>query len=236
MLEKLKAMPTYFKVLLGVTFLFLIYMSARSGSGPLSHSSSESGEGDDVFGARTEHAAPNQETKDQLIAKFESQSAQLMSSAQECHDQSTAASQQAVMNGMMPSEAPCMQNYARWISQVALLQTYIARLKSGNMNITVCEANGNISGCQGLEASAPPSSYGERETSSNGDRETAATDDWDRGAIRGTSIYVDRYGERHELTTAPYYFEDTTHGTYVPSNSPTPPDNQENYVPMTQTH
>ena len=127
-----------------------------------------------------------------------------------------------------------MQNYPQWIAQGALLQTYIQRLKTGNMNLTVCEANANVRGCQGLEASAPPSSVGEGGTSSNGDRENEATDRWDRGAIRGTSIYVDRYGEKHELATAPYYFEDVVHGTYIPSNSPTPPDNAGDYVQMTQ--
>lgn len=228
MLEKLKAMPTYFKVLLGVTFLFLIYMSARSGSGPLPHSTSEPDEGGDVFGQRAERATLNKETKGQLIAKYEAQMSEISADFQKCQDSSIAAAQQAALNGMMPTESECTQQYPQWISQQALLQTYVARLKSGNMNMTVCEANANMRGCQGLEASAPPSS--------NGDREMAAMDNWDLGAIRGHSIYVDRYGEKHELPTAPYYFEDTTHGTYVPSNSPTPPDNQENYVLMTQTH
>lgn len=232
MREKLKAMPAFFKVMLGLTFLFFAYAIARNGPGPIPNSASSSGGA--VFEPQAERASLDEDTKGRLIAKYEAQMAQISAAVQKCHDDSVAAAQQAALNGMMPMESECTQHYPQWISQQALLQTYVARLKSGNMNMTVCEANAGMSGCQGLEASAPPSSYGERGTSSNGDRETEATDNWDRGAIRGTSIYVDRYGQKHELATAPYYFEDTVHGTYVPSNSPNPPDNTENYVPMTQ--
>lgn len=238
MLSQLKAMPTYVKVALGVMLVLLVYASGRPrpSPGPTSDNSLSGlfGLDRDSDKPRSGHAALDENSKSQLIAKYEAQAAQIYAATVKCHDESVAASQQAAMNGMMPGESPCTQNYPQWVAQTALLQTYIARLKSGNMSITVCEANGNMRGCQGLEASAPPSSVGEGETASNGDRETEATDRWDRGAIRGTSIYLDRYGEKHELRTAPYYFEDTVHGTYVPSDSPNPPDNSENYVPMTE--
>jgi hypothetical protein len=234
MWAKLKAMPTYGKVILGVVFLFFVYVSGHHGRRPTPSPFIGPGPNGEDDGPRAERASLDENSKSQLIAKYEAESAQIMASVQKCHDDSVAAAQNAAMNGMMPGEAPCTQNYPQWMARGALLATYIQRLKTGNMNLTVCEANANVRGCGALEASAPPSSLRDGETSSNGDRELEATDRWDRGAIRGTSIYVDRYGEKHELATAPYYFEDVVHGTYIPSNSSTPPDNAGDYVLMTQ--
>jgi len=44
----------------------------------------------------------------------------------------------------------CRQDLAQMNLGVIVLQTYIARLQTGNVSMTVCEANGGASGCESL--------------------------------------------------------------------------------------
>jgi hypothetical protein len=44
----------------------------------------------------------------------------------------------------------CRRDLAQMNLEVIVLETYIARLQTGNVNMAVCEANGGASGCESL--------------------------------------------------------------------------------------
>jgi hypothetical protein len=95
------------------------------------------------------------------------------------------------------------------------------------MNITVCEANVGLRGCESLQASAsaPPSS--------SDDDGTEAVENATRQGIRGTSLYTDETGETHELPTRNYYFRDRSTGQMIGSDQPYAPNNGRDYEKLT---
>jgi hypothetical protein len=59
------------------------------------------------------------------------------------------------MYGMIAGPGPlCEQQMPQWIIQVALLQTYITRLRTGDQAITVCQANPGLRGCEAWEVAS----------------------------------------------------------------------------------
>lgn len=67
----------------------------------------------------------------------------------------------------------------------------------------------------------------------NSDAALRSVDQYDRNAIQGNSNYTDQYGDQHSLPNSPYYYQNTTTGEYVPTETQTVPDNQNSYTPMT---
>ena len=168
------------------------------------------------------------------LANYESQMAKLQASMMACKEQEERVMQQrqqALMNSAGASmgnamEPACFQNWNQQIIQGALLQTYISRLQTGNMNLTVCQANPGLRGCEGVQIAS-----GAGGSSSGGDSDEGGR--YSRQAIRGNTIYTDEEGGTHELPTAPYYFKDKQTGEFVSSQFPTPPNNTHTYESMT---
>jgi hypothetical protein len=135
-----------------------------------------------------------------------------------------------LMNGgtSMMSELPCQQQMQQIAAQVAFVETEIYRLKSGDWRSTLFQIQG-IPQPGSSNGTAP--SYDRRSTA--GDDGTNAVDNWDRGAIRGTSLYRDENGETRELPTARYYYRNLETGQYVASESPNPPNDGQGYERMT---
>ena len=162
--------------------------------------------------------------KSQMVAQFEAQRMQITRQVQQClndtqrYQQAAAA---AAMNGQMVPPPQCSQQMAQWTAQEAYLETEIYKLNGGDPNATVREVSGI----------APSSGYSpsSRRSAGSSDDGTGAVEDWDRGAIRGTSIYTDEGGEQHELPTRSYYFRDRSSGEIVGSDHPYAPNNGRDY-------
>jgi len=223
-----KSMPVFPKILLAVLVLWVVYRVGVSHHST-DHTYPPQG-GDAVTPAREPESAPESApaprpggpaTAGQLD-RYQSQLAQLQAQMSDCDRQDTAFFQRTMASGTMGAPPACDQYKPQRIAQLALLVTYITRLQTGNMHITVCQANVGLAGCESLEASA--SSH-----SSGSDEGTSAADDFDRGYIRGHSIYKDENGEEHELPTRNYYFRDRASGELIGSDQPSPPNNTRNY-------
>jgi hypothetical protein len=219
-----KAMPLFPKILIVCLALGVIYIVGNhrddgggGGVSPLPTPVEERGT-DSAGGSRQE------------LAGYESQLSQLITRVNQCQAQVNAVMAEraaAVANGMMPGSGPaCEQSMPQWTVQWALLSTYIARLKTGNTHLTVCEANPGLRGCESLEASSRSSS------SSSSDDGTEVVERSTRQGIRGTTLYTVEGGEQHDLPTRDYYYRDRNTGQFVGSDSPNPPDNVHDYEPL----
>jgi hypothetical protein len=146
-------------------------------------------------------------------------------------EQSTRATNEmgaAAVNGViMNNRPPCEQYVNQWAMQLNVVNTEIYRLKTGDTHSSFNQLNG-VSPSSG--GGGAPSYYQPTTSSDDG---THAVDNWDRGAIRGTSMYKDENGEEKELPTADYYYHDLETGQYVPSDSSTAPNDGHDYEPMT---
>jgi len=67
----------------------------------------------------------------------------------------------------------------------------------------------------------------------NSDAALRSVDQYDRNVIQGNSNFTDENGDQHSLANSPYYYQNTNTGEYVPTETQTPPDNQNNYTPLT---
>jgi hypothetical protein len=67
----------------------------------------------------------------------------------------------------------------------------------------------------------------------NSDAALRSVDQYDRNVIQENSNFTDQYGDQHSLPNSPYYYQNTTTGEYVPTETQTVPDNHSDYVPLT---
>ena len=218
-----KTMPMFPKILIIVLALGVIYRVT------VNHHDSDNVRYDPTPSPDPGPAPRPEPDKSDLLARYQAQYNQVSTQANQCAQELQAYQAQmaeGAMNGVMPGAGPaCQQNLPQLTVQLALLQTYITRLQTGNMHITVCEANAGLQGCQAMEASSHSSS-------SPPDDGTEAVERATRQGIRGNTIYTDANGEEHELPTRDYYYRDRSTGQFVGSDSPNPPNNGRDYEPL----
>ncbi|HXN46746.1 MAG TPA: hypothetical protein VN893_08900 [Bryobacteraceae bacterium] len=219
-----KTMPLFPKILIVVLALGVIYRVSN-------HHDSDHVRYDPAPSPDPGPAPRPEPDASDLLARYQAQYNQVSAQANQCVQELQAYQAQmaaGAMNGAMPGPGPaCQQNLPQITVQLALLQTYITRLQTGNPRITVCEANAGLQGCQGLEASSHSSS-----SYSAPDDGTETVERSTRQGIRGTTLYTDANGEQHELPTRDYYYRDRNTGQFVGSDSPNPPDNGRDYEPL----
>ncbi len=212
-----KTMPVFPKILIVVLALGVIYRVT------VKHPDSDS--------VRYDPAPRPEPDNGDLLARYQAQYNQVSAQANQCAQELQAYQAQMAadaMNGTMPGAGPaCQQSLPNLTVQLALLQTYMTRLQTGNPRITVCEANAGLQGCQGLEASSHASS-----SYSHPDDGTETVERSTRQGIRGATIYTDANGEEHELPTRDYYYRDRNTGQFVGTGSPNPPNNGGDYEPL----
>jgi hypothetical protein len=156
------------------------------------------------------------------LAAFKAQQTQLMARVYQCEREMTQATNEmgaAAMRGQMVNNRPqCEQYMPQWTAQEAYLETEIYRIQTGDRTSSLR----TITGIPGDSDSSSRPSRGS-------DDGTGAVEDWDRGAIRGTSIYTDGDGGRHELPTRSYYFRDRASGQIIGSDQSSAPNDGRDY-------
>ena len=175
-------------------------------------------------GEAGDNSSSTGDQKSRMVAQYEAQRMQITRQVQQCMNDTQRyqqAAAMAAMNGQMVPPPQCSQQMAQWTAQEAFLETEIYKLNGGDPNATVRE----VSGIAASSGYAP----GSRRPAGSSDDGTGAVEDWDRGAIRGTSIYTDEGGEQHELPTRSYYFRDRSSGEMVGSDHPYAPNNGRDY-------
>jgi hypothetical protein len=163
--------------------------------------------------------------RQQQLQQWLAKQAQLISLMNQCKAEMTRVTQemqQAAMSGsgMMPAPPACEQNMPYWISQEALAETEIHRLQTGDTHSDVYD----VSGIQRPSTSSPAS-----HSSGSSDDGTAAVDNWDRAAIRGTTIYRSEDGTERELPTRDYYYRNRASGEIISSTQAEPPNDGRDY-------
>ena len=224
MLKRFNAMKPRTKIILGCLVAIFIYGAMQQPPPSPPPGPYVPGGG----GGGQAHNAPNNQNS-QLLAQFEAQRDELAPKVKGCMEEMNRARADmaiAAANGGMPSPPSCEQDMQQWAYQLNLAETEIYRLKTGDTHSSFNQLNG-VSPSTGGSA---PSYYHPTTPSDDG---TAAVDRWDRGAIRGTTMYKDEKGEEKELPTADYYYHDLETGQYVPSESSAPPNDGHDYQPMT---
>jgi hypothetical protein len=181
-------------------------------------------QGDSEDNGSSDNGSSIDEQKRRMVAQFEAQRMQITRQVQQCLNDTQRyqqAAAMAAMNGQMVPPPQCSQSMAQWTAQEAYLETEIYKLNGGDPNATVRQVSGI--------AESPGYGSGSRRSAGASDDGTGAVEDWDRGAIRGTSLYTDEGGEQHELPTRSYYFRDRSSGQIVGSDQPNPPNNGRDY-------
>jgi hypothetical protein len=237
MWEKLKALPLFVKVIIGffvgINAIGLVFVAIAPSPNPNPNPQPPENPGQQVVypngndpqgevnPANRRQQEASGDDKSQLIARYKAQMAQIWSQTQQCY-------QESLREIPMLTQPQCVQYYSQWSIQAGMLQTKIARLESGNPNITFCQANNFPRGCEGVQVASGSGSS----SSSGGSGGSSDDGNYDMQAIRGHTNYMDADGETHELPTAPYYFKDRQTGEFVPSPSPEPPNNTHTYEQM----
>jgi hypothetical protein len=220
-------MPVLAKILIGFAVLGVIYAVS------VSHHTSYERRSDYVTPSPTPDYERRAEPRpsygaNQQVAQYLSQIAQIKAQMDQCNAQNDAFAAR-MANGMATVEQypACNQNNAQWIPQMALLYTYVARLQTGNPNLTVCEANVGLRGCESMYA--PASASSSSSSSSSSDDTSAAVERASRQGILGQTIYTDGDGRQYELPTRDYYYRDRVTGETFGSNSSSPPNGVHEY-------
>ena len=231
MWARLKKLPMFVKIVIACFIGLAIYGAFQPKPRPDHTYYPESTPGPDS--GRTEpRYDPESNSNAQLIAQFQAEHDRLSGLATQCEQEMNAAQAQTAINaanGQMPSEPACLQQMEVWTAQMAALEAHIYRLRTGDSRTTVRQIAG-IPDSSGSTGGSSSSSAGES------DDGTGAVEDWDRGAIRGTTIYTDGAGYTRELPTASYYFHNRETGQDIPSDSPYPPNDGYDYDRLTPQH
>ena len=214
MLKKLKALPGRTKIILGCFLALFIYGAMQQPSPSPSGHYVPGPNGGGGYTPRLD------DQNQQLLAQFEAQRDELAPKVKACVEEQNRALQEtaaaAINGGMVNNQPACSQYLLQWGQQLDVAQTEIYRLKTGDTHSSFNQLNGVSPSSRG----SAPSYYRPSAPENDG---TAAVDRWDRGAIRGTTMYKDENGDEKELPTANYYYHDLETGQYVPSESSTPP-------------
>ena len=222
-----KPMPVLAKILIGFAVLGVIYsVSVRH------HPSYEQ-----RSSFVTPSPSPDEERRaaprppdgaDRQLAQYQSQLSQVMAQVNQCNAQNDAFAAR-MANGMATADQypACNQYDAQRTAQAALLVTYITRLQTGNPNLTVCEANIGLRGCESMYA--PASTSSSSSSSSSSDDTSATVERASRQGILGQTIYTDGDGRQYQLPTRDYYYRDRVTGETLGSNSSSPPNGVHEY-------
>jgi hypothetical protein len=233
MFKAIKAMPILPKFLLASLLLLGLHgLTHRRHAQPSDYESGHviaSSDNLNPHGARP-RATDEAELAQQYLARFKSQQTQLQARAKDCMAQMQQATNQmaiAAMNGQMMSARPaCEQYMPQWTAQEAYLETVIYQLQTGDVHSTMHQ----ITGVQVRQSNAP--SY-DRPSGDANDGGIGAVENYDRQAVRGTSLYDEEDGTEHELPTEPYYFRNRVSGQIVSSNLPDAPNDGHDYEALT---
>jgi len=253
MWQKFNALPTWAKITIACVIVLFIYGAAHQKSG-FDSRTVEQGFGPGPI---------SDDAKKQLLERLRERDAQLMGQYQQCQAQINQYMQQQVQSSQMGDEMmsppACQQNQQQVLTQALESEVQFYRVNTGDFHSTVREIIARVTGQSGGGASstgssdgsvgyyAPPGggaasyyspsggqspSYYTPFTGSN-DGGLAAVEQWDRNVIRENEMYTDQYGEQHELPSAPNYYQNNSTGEYVATPTQAPPDNQNNYTPLT---
>jgi hypothetical protein len=215
-----KKFPLIAKILVGLVVLVgigaIISQNRHHSSYSPSYSSSSTGtaNGGEIRTAATHRSSGDK--KGRLLAQYQAQYNQLNSQMTQCYQQMQAL----IATGGAP---PCEQYMGMWTAELAVAQTNVYRIQTGNYQATILEVTG---------VQVTPSSSGGLVKSSDVSGSDNGVGDWDRAELHGTSLYTDENGEQHELATANYYYRNKTTGDMVPTNTETPPDYQHDWEEM----
>lgn len=222
MWSKFKALPVVPKVLIIVLVLGILYKAGAS-SHHRNEGFSYASDNDGGFREASSESRSGGSANQQALAQFQSEQAQLQAQAAQCEQQMTAATNQqaaAAMNGQFYNPRPaCEAQMPAYIARESYLETEIYRLQTGDTHSSMTDITGVQVGSRG----DTPSS---RTRSNDG---TGAVEDWDRGAIRGNSMYQDEDGEQHELATQDYYYRERSSGRIIGSSQSEPPNDGRDY-------
>jgi len=224
MWSKFKALPVVPKVLIIVLVLGTLYIVGKgSQHRPYSGSMPYASDVDGDFRQASSESRSGGSANQQALAQFQAEQAQLQGQVAQCEQQMTAATNQqaaAAMNGQFYNRRPaCEAQMPAYIARESYLETEIYRLQTGDTHSSMTD----ITGVQVGRRGDTPSYRG---GSSDG---TGAVEDWDRGAIRGNSMYQDEDGQQHELATQDYYYRDRSSGQIIGSNQSEPPNDGRDY-------
>ena len=162
--------------------------------------------------AEVRHSSSSNRSR--LLAQYQGQENQIQAQMTQCY----AQMQQLIATGGAP---PCEQSMGLWNVELAVAQTNVYRIQTGNYQATIEQVTGmqvTPSASSGLVKSSDASDNG--------------VGDWTRAELHGTSLYADENGEQHELATANYYYRNKTTGDMVASETETPPDYQHDWQEM----
>lgn len=225
MWSRFKALPLFPKVLIIVLVLTVLYKAGgdsyqRTASGFTREAAGDS----EAFGRPSDAPARDDSGSRQALTRFQSEQAQLQARVAQCESEMTEATNRqaaAAMNGVLFRQPPpCEAQMPAYIAREAYLETEIYRLKTGDRTSSMQQITGVQVGARDDRRSSAPSRSGDG---------TEAVEDWDRSAIRGTSIYADEDGRQHELPTRDYYYRDRSSGSLIGSDQPTPPNDGRDY-------
>jgi len=210
--------PLFLKIFVGLVLLVgigaIISQNRHHNSYSPSYSSSTATAGGTEVRTATTRSSSGT-NKARLLAHYQGQYNQLNSQMTQCYQQMQAT----IATGSAP---PCEQSMPEWTAELAVAQTNMYRIQTGDYSATVV-------GVTGVQVSPSASGGLVKASEVNSDN---GVGDWDRAELHGTSMYTDGNGEEHELATANYYFRNKTTGEMVPSDTATPPDYQHDWEEM----
>jgi hypothetical protein len=211
--------PLFLKIFVGLVLLvgigaIISRNQHHSSYSPSYSTSTGTGSGGEVRTATTRHSSGD--NKGRLLAKYQAQYNQLNGQMTQCYQQMQAT----IATGGAP---PCEQYMGMWTAELAVAQTNVYRIQTGNYQATVEQVTG---------VQVTPSASGGLVRQSDVSGSDNGVGDWDRAELHGTSLYTDANGEEHELATANYYYRNKTTGDMVASETENPPDYQHDWEEM----
>jgi hypothetical protein len=208
--------PLLVKILIGLVLVVTVgrkFSSNEHHSNPSTASVTGIANGGEI---RTASARRSTDNRGRLLAQYQAQENQLQLRMSQCY----AQMQQLIATGGAP---PCEQSMGMWTAELAVAQTNVYRIQTGNYQATVEQVTG---------VQVTPSSSGGLVRSSDVSGSDNGVGDWDRAELHGTSLYTDANGEEHELATANYYYRNKATGDMVASETENPPDYQHDWEEM----
>ena len=230
MWTKFNALPNFAKIGIACFLVLVIYLSSRHQPQPPYHD----GSAPPSINSASREAPSNTDARDELLARDKAELDELMPKITGCMAEIKRADDQMISDSMNQaaldpnSNRPeCEQNLNEWMAEGLSLEAALKRAQTGDYHSSLEQIEGIRSG--GRSTGGGGTNY----RPSTGDAALDAVDRADRQGIRGHTMYTDSHGEQHELPTASHYYEDTTTGEFIPSESSTPPtDTTHTYVEM----
>jgi hypothetical protein len=231
MVQFLKQIPLVPKIIVGIAMLGTIgkLVSMNEPNHPVTGD----GEVRTVVDAGRQTASPDTSQAEQLAA-LRAQYAELNARLAQCQQQVNAVNAEmqrvAVQGyGTFPDPPACQPEMWAWTSQLAVVQTQIRRIETGDASMDVYDGTGIARPSEATTSSYNPSAG---EPNGEADGVSRATDDYERAVARGTEIYTDEEGDQYELSYQGYHFKDRNSGEIVTTATPDPPNDGHDYEPL----